>query len=295
MTKIAVLIDAADERAQKLWSWGMEAEQISLDPRDEDAALQALERLLASSCEVAVVQGGVPFLMWLATLHQRAFASHDTSLGFFTFSPQPTRLDAALDLDEKPKKRARRVLDAGKRKKLEEKHLPTLRVTSSLESHASLALDFGLGAIFDLQEASLRGQIAGAVQLGQMAAKLADEVINAPSREDGASSARVLVDGKPLATPPSYLLASVLPTSLFGLSMSREGGARLLKGEDLSELARDLARARAPLSMLRGEAKRFERVVVDFEQRYLLDGELKTPGAPFVLQVEAGPRIKLLC
>ncbi|MEC9442214.1 MAG: hypothetical protein VYE40_14005 [Myxococcota bacterium] len=295
MTKIAVLIDAADERAQNLWSWGMEAEQIALEQHDEASALAALERLLERECEVVIVQGGVPFLMWLVTLHQRFFSSHETSLGFFPFTPQPTRLDAALALDEKPKKRARRVLDAGRKGKLQEKHLQTLRVTSSLEPHANLALDFGLGAIFDLQEASLRGQIAGAVQLGQMAAKLADEVINSPAKDGAATSARILVDGKPLARPPAYLLASVLPTSLFGLSMSREGGARLLRGEDLTELARDLARARAPLSLLRGEAAGFDRVVVDFEQRYLLDGELKTPGAPFVLQVEAGPRIKLLC
>ena len=296
MTKIAVFTDAANERAGALWSWGMEAEQVSVDVHDPSKAREALARQLDARCEVIVAQGDVSFLMWLVTLYQQSFASHPVPPGFFPFSPspRPTRLDAWLELDEKPKKRARRVIEGARKKKLEEKHLPTLRVTSSLEPHARLALDFGLGAIFDLQEAALRGQLAGAVQVGQMVARLADELINAPSTSP-TGGARIVVDGEPLAAPPAYMFASTLPTGLFGLAMSREGGARLRRGEELGELAKDLARARAPLSMLRGEAPRFERVLVDFEQRYLLDGELKTPSAPFVLQVEAGPRIKMLC
>ena len=50
MTKIAVLIDAADERAQNLWSWGMEAERIALEQHDDHT--------------LVAVEGGVNLLAW---------------------------------------------------------------------------------------------------------------------------------------------------------------------------------------------------------------------------------------
>lgn len=281
----AVILDADDPRARAAHTW----RDASVHEVHDEASLHAtLGALLDAGVEVAVVQGGDRFLARAITAHRQRWSGHATSLRWLPMNLSAEGLTCevaeTLKVPAAPAKAAREIARAAARGRLDQTTVQTLRVTSSLEPTWQLAFNVGVGQLYDLFEARARSPITALGTSVTTIAALAAEVVAARPHAD----ARVAIDATPHPRL-GWMLMGALPRGWFGLTLSRDGGPHLLDGPSLRALAPALARARAPLHALRAAgATPFERVHLDRLDGYVLDGELRQPARPHILQVARG-------
>lgn len=284
-TRWAVILDADDPRARAAYTW---RDATVHEVHDEASLHAALGVALDAGVEVAVVQGGDRFLARVITAHRQRWSGHATSLRWLPLNLSGEGLVCAvaeaLDVPEAPARVSRQLRRAASRGRLGQTTVQTLRVTSSLEPTWQLAFNVGAGQLYDLFEARARSPLTALGRSATTLAALAAEVVAARPQPD----ARVAVDATP-RPGLGWMLMSALPRGWFGLTLSREGGPHLLDGPSLTTLAPALARSRAPLRALRDAgATPFERVHLDRLDGYVLDGELRQPARPHILQIARG-------
>ncbi len=291
---LAALIDATDPDAQEAWAWGKELRTVFVeDPAEITAHLTGL---LEEGIGVVALQGKDRFCAQVLTAHQRILRGHTTPLEVFPLPINGATLPAAIGGETRLKRAAARLVKKGKRGDLTREMVPMLKVSSSLHPHAWWAFRFGAGYVYDLQEAAARGQIAQTMQVGQLVAKLVEELREESDAANADTEGRVgrfMLDGQP-KEGTSYVLASSLPTAFFDVAMSKQGGARVRYGAQAREFAASVAKSRAPLAGLRGEGASFEALTFDLLERFVLDGELIAPAKPFALRVEPGTSVAML-
>lgn len=169
--------------------------------------------------------------------------------------------------------------------------VPTLRVVDSAERHALLGFNIGLGLPFDFFEARARtgrtgavGNIDALVRLGRTTA-----------RQDLAEG-DVWVDWIKRGERFRLLLASAVGRTWFGVDMSTEPeGPGLRLGKSIVEVAEARSRVGRVLSRFTGHrAEPFDRIHIDTNVGYVLDGELFDPRSPRTIAIEAGPRVRFV-
>lgn len=284
--RLVVLADGLDARARTAWSWGREAELVVVEGFEH--LVSALGRALDDRADAIVVQGDDRFLGRVVTAYRSRFLGHINPLRLYALplgGMVPAAIGAKLDM----KKSVKHLIKGLNKGRLTHVTLPCLKVTNSTRAVADYGFSFGAGTICELVTARKAGA-RGAVKVSGMIANALRQDESARSR----ASARMTLDRAPTASS-SYVIASTLPSTWFDINMSAGGGgARVRCGEHDAELVRALARSRAPLSRLRGEAAPFSRMTFDRLERYLLDGELVEAGGDAIVRVAASAPVQLL-
>lgn len=291
-SKIAVLVDERDDVARRAWSWGHVAQAVhSIETHEQ--LLEALHACVQSSdVETIAVQGKDHFLGSVMTAWQRHFAgSLDTPLDFYPLPIDGSGCQVAAILGDS-QSLERRINALLKRspqtssrrgKALERVQVETLWVSNSLDDGGRYAFNMATGWFYELWLATRRRGVAGLMQLAKMGGEVArqlsvthdaseDSLRELSAGEDARQAGVWMRDRQEVASLPFGLLCGALPTTSFGVALSKEGGARQLSVHEEGQAVAAMARARAPLKVLKGEAGvRFDALHFEGLSHYMLD------------------------
>lgn len=180
--------------------------------------------------------------------------------------------------------RLRRHLEAGK---LGVRTRPSLRVVDTSHPATRLAFNVGMGLPFDFLAARARSERGGRLALVEAFARTARNDV----AEGELVEADVFADWKPYAEHLRYLLVSAGAHGWFGVEMGRGPSFRL--GRSALELFESRSRVGRLMQRATGRgAESFERIHIDTNSGYVLDGELFDPRIPRTIAVSAGPSLR---
>ena len=288
------LIDALDEVASAAWSWGREALSLKISSRHD--LISALARARQEGSTLALVQGDDAFLARVLAERERQGAS-EVQLAPLPVTEERSRVAQALDPKSSLKRRARALLKAHERGQLKTSYLDTLKLSNSAHEAPEYGFTFAAGLFYDLWLARHQGGLVGAARLGRLGAEAWRSATSQEEQEDERSwSVAVMARDRQRVGPMARgLLCGALQRAPFQIALSEAGGARLLTVESEAQILALIARARAPVSLLRGEAgERFEVLHLDRLERYVFDGVDVQLERDAIVQITPGPRVALI-
>ncbi len=261
---------------------------LPVDADDAPALVAALTRALDAGASPVLVQGDDRLLCAILAMHERALLGHATPLLCAPIDAERSRAARWLEVSAKPRDAAQAVLKAQRRGKLRRERVTPLRVMLSTSPEPLLAMTFTAGAPFDMLEASARARLGRAEALGRALGALGRGLSSEPPE-----ALRVTLDYAP-SPGALYLVASALPTGHFELAMGDTAQPRVRVGAQVAQLARDIARGRAPLGRLRGHAAPFHTIHLDAPRGVALDDQLIAPAEPCLIQLTGAPDVTLV-
>lgn len=322
-SKIAVLVDARDDLSRRAWSWG----HVASDVREIASHEQLFEALrdfsTGGSVEVIAIQGKDRFLGEVMTAWHRDFGGGlERPLDFYPLPVDSVGCEVAASLAD-PRSLEKRIdvlikksqQGASRRARgFERLQVETLWVSSSLEDGGQYAFNMATGWFYDLWLATRKRGVSGLMQLARMGGDVARKLSSSREEEDGVRQSRTLSfeeadasqpsslssgvmmrDRQEVSSLPFGLLCGALPVTSFGVALSREGGARQVSVSEEAEAVSVMARARAPLKLLKGEAgERFEALHFEGLSEFMLDDQALAMEHEGMLYVRPGEPIWLV-
>lgn len=293
--ELVVMIDGEDEEAQRAWSWGHEA--ISRMVSTQADMMTTLGGWLEQGHEVLAVQGSDAFLGRVLTCLLRHYQGGSTDLKVFALPATRSRSQVAVWLGEgaSMEKRARYLLKASKKGKLKRAHVATLRLSDSVDAAPRYGFNFATGLFYELELIRRRGGVSGATQLASLGVDAAQRA-RKDSEPMQVSSGVMSRDRREVTPVPRGLLCGALPRALFDIALSHKGGARMVSVEREADALALMARGKAPIATLRGEAgEAFGVLHLDKLERYVFDGEDRVVGPQSITQLSPGPEVMMWC
>lgn len=290
---IAILVDPDQPGRDPMDAWdARELPIATIDELETGDACRAIE----SQARVIVLDGDDRLFSRAMTAFRRHHRGRERPLEFLPL--QVGRFHRLADEvgAPKPTLRVRKRLARVGREGVETKRRRrTLRVTSSAYPAPIWGFSAGAGLFFRMFEILLRSDGRGLSGLGSVVSQIAREVTSGPEQRFEPLGARVAVDYEPWSERLGYLVASGLETSWLGIQIAEERSARWLGSETASGFVTKLASTAALPGFLQGtDAREFERIHVDGDGGFVVDGELYDPGEPHILQIAEGPYVEIV-
>ncbi len=289
----AVIMDGEDDEATNAWRWGHEADARSVSTRAQMIA--ALGEWIEQGREVLAVQGGDAFLGEVLTCVMRHYSGASGSLRLFALPATRERSQVAALLGDGStmEKRARYLLKSFKKGRLGRTQISTLRLSNSTDEAPRYGFNFAAGLFYELELIRRRGGVSGATQLASLGVEAAQRARghDADAHSMAGVVARERRDVRPISRG---VLCGALPRGLFDISLSHKGGARMLEVEREADALALMARAKAPVAALRGEAgEPFGVIHLDRLEHYSLDGRDGEVTAGSIVQLTPGPDVMM--
>ena len=279
--------------ASAAWGWGREALSLKISSRHD--LISALARARQQGSTLALVQGDDAFLARVLAERERQGAA-EVRLAPLPVTEERSRVAQALNPKSSLKRRARELLKAHEKGQLKISYLDTLKLSNSAHEAPEYGFTFAAGLFYDLWLARHQGGLVGAARLGRLGAEAWRGAASQEEQEERSWSVAVMARDRQRVEPMARgLLCGALQRAPFQIALSEGGGARLLTVESEAQILALIARARAPVSLLRGEAgERFEVLHLDRLERYVFDGVDVQLERDAIVQITPGPRVALI-
>jgi hypothetical protein len=171
-----------------------------------------------------------------------------------------------------------------------------LKVTSSNHRSAHYGFGFGAGWWHGAFEAYHRSGRPYGASLARSVVNLGRDVLGSSGASMGAEPIRFTVDYRPMGESWRHLHVTSLSRGWLGVAGAVNGEACLRLGSDEKELLGQAVRGRVVSGLGTREpvSVRFERLHLQGQLGYVLDGELYGSSGPQVVEVCHGPRVYFL-
>jgi hypothetical protein len=281
----AVLWDRRFDRARRHWDV-----DVTLEGHGSLAA--PVSGLLDDGVEAAVVLGDDFTLSRLATaLHEEL---RDDARRFELLPVDVGEVCTVAQAIEAPGtgwRDRRRTAKALNSADLRRTRVPSLRVVDSALASARLGFAFGMGTPFDYFEARARSERGRRLGALESVARLTRDTLR--DSRGRAVEADIFVDWEPSAERFGYFVATPLERTWFDVAMGR--GATYRVGRRALELVGARSKVGRVVENATGAgAEQFQRVHIDTNSGYVVDGELFDPRRPRTVAITDGPRVHCL-
>ena len=258
----------------------------TIEELEQGQASRAIER----QAEVMVLDGDDRLVSRAVTAFRRRHRGRERPVRYLPLrTGRFDRIAAELGAPKPSRRLAKRMLDDPERFQESTTQRRALRVVTSARPAPVWGFSVGLGLFFRLFEILQRSEGQGLSGLRSAVGELARQVTGGEGRRFEAVGARVSVDYQAWAEQVGYLVASGLESSWLGLSLADRVEPRWEGSESAGGLVGKVAGSAALPGFLQGGAGRaFERIHVDGNEGFVVDGELYDPAEPHVLQVGPG-------